>query len=509
MPFMTPLKSSSIAPEQAWLRYFLFFFLIAFLAYLQTYRSMIFLDADSPWHLAAGDYIRKHGLPATDPWSFTAGSHPWYNLSWLYDVIISWIAEKTGLLGLLVAVSVLGASVASLILCLCIRSGSGFIVALMLTVLVVIGCKPSVNVRPQQMAMLLLLLTYIQLTIARTSSRTWWIWSLPIYMVLLVNMHGSFLAMFPVIGAFFLEAAACRNTRQAMHIAGAGVACAFATLINPYGLDVYAGALATLQSPLVKIGYIHEWLAPKISGNPTTFIYLGLLLVFPAFLSRRRLADTLLAWFWSLMALTASRNLGMQVIFATPAIAVSMHQALSRSAIATPYLMRTREYAAAFASKACFRLTAGLSLAALTLMSIPAVRAQAWNQTLLDPTYYPVEEISYLNEHYPDARIYNFYGYGGLLIYLSDQRIQPIIDGRADTAYPADVIEDYLTLEGFHEGWEEVLEKFGTEVAILPNALNQAYQLSRHPQWRVAYKGEVATVFIKEKPAADTAGSSP
>src|SRR5262245_1389117 len=65
-------------------------------AYLYCIAMPLLADPDVPWHIAAGDLIRASGLAQRDPWSFTAGNQPWYNISWLWDVGLSWLYHALG-----------------------------------------------------------------------------------------------------------------------------------------------------------------------------------------------------------------------------------------------------------------------------------------------------------------------------------------------------------------------------------------------------------------------------
>ena len=47
-----------------------------------------FNDGDVSWHVATGEWILRHqAVPATDPFSFTAGGQPWVAMEWSADVI--------------------------------------------------------------------------------------------------------------------------------------------------------------------------------------------------------------------------------------------------------------------------------------------------------------------------------------------------------------------------------------------------------------------------------------
>ncbi len=49
------------------------------------------------WAILAGRrYILAHGLPPTDPFSFTAEGRPWANQMWLRQVLFYWIYSTLG-----------------------------------------------------------------------------------------------------------------------------------------------------------------------------------------------------------------------------------------------------------------------------------------------------------------------------------------------------------------------------------------------------------------------------
>src|SRR5262245_59380324 len=66
----------------------------AIVAFCLTYVT----DSDLFWHLAAGDLIRSTGhVPTSDTFSYTVYGLPWVDVHWLYQVLVSYLAETTGL----------------------------------------------------------------------------------------------------------------------------------------------------------------------------------------------------------------------------------------------------------------------------------------------------------------------------------------------------------------------------------------------------------------------------
>ncbi len=494
------MAERSVAMHKVTLReqgaFFLFFFCIAMVAFATEYKTMIFYDADSPWHLAAGDYIRAHGfIPHSDPWSFTAGDYEWINLSWLYDVLISWVAEKGGLEALLALVLIVSAASAALMATAIFRSGCGFIAAVIASLLLMLCFKSIISVRPQTATMALGALAFFQLELFRSKPAWKRLLPLPFYAVLWVNTHGGFLIMLVLLGAYGLEAIIQRRWKELRMLLIASLACAGALLINPYGVEVFAGAFRTLDSPL-RDNYIIEWMPATFANAPMTYVYALLLLLLPKELLFKRPAWLLLGAFGVIQALQALRYMSMIALYASPAVALGVHEALSRVLSRKAYTEKTQEYTRDIGKKGGVMALSFLSASLILMLMMPATRAVLWRQPLLDAHHYPVEEIAFLKANYPQMPVFNAYNYGGLVIYLSEGQVRPMIDGRSDTAYPAHVIRDYLKLERFEQGWEKILTHYNIRVALLPKGA-ASYPLLEYQGWRKVFSGSQADVLAK------------
>src|SRR4051794_35101103 len=107
----------------------IYLFLISFACvYYLANTSLMLGHFDLGWHLAAGDLIRDRGnIPFQDPWSFTLEDKRWYNLSWLWDVIASFLVEYTNFSGLVFFVVACGAVIAGYLASACSSSGASAI----------------------------------------------------------------------------------------------------------------------------------------------------------------------------------------------------------------------------------------------------------------------------------------------------------------------------------------------------------------------------------------------
>src|SRR3990167_97454 len=91
-------------------RLFIIIFLGALLASF-WYKAAIFLDPDFGWEMRMGQYILAHGIPYTDPLSYTMPSYPIIAHYWLSSILIAKLYPVIGYAGLagIVALISLGA----------------------------------------------------------------------------------------------------------------------------------------------------------------------------------------------------------------------------------------------------------------------------------------------------------------------------------------------------------------------------------------------------------------
>jgi hypothetical protein len=90
-----------------------------------------------------------------------------------------------------------------------------------------------------------------------------------------------------------------------------------------------------------------------------------------------------------------------------------------------------------------------------------------------------------------DARIFNYYAWGGYLIWRG---IPVFVDGRADIYSPA-VLEDYTTVMNFSPNFEAILDKYGIQYLLVPSGHVLARALVRDPGMKNIYSDEAAIVF--------------
>lgn len=473
-------------------------FCLLLLVFLSLGPGMV-SDPDLFWHMAAGDWIRAHHqLPASDPWSYTAGAYPWMNICWAWDALLSYIHEIHGWQGAIA----LNATTLALAFSISFRTAQaraqdGF--SALLSVMIALPML-IISIRPMQFSYLMIALwMWLLGAILRKQAPMAWLAAIPITTVLWVNVHGGFIIAPVLLGAYFVQAWLQGERRLAAVMALAGLVSLGAALaLNPYGTNLIQAAWQTLTGAAT--ASIGEWQPMKISlGNLLTHIYA---LLFIALVPRRSLpvfaAERWLAYGWLLMALTSQRYFPIFAVISLPVFACALRQALGKQQRA-PLEGAARFYEAALAMGhyKTTRLGALIIAATLGLASFTPAAAKLHSKPLALPSL--ASEIAFLREHHPKARLFNHYNLGGILVYEAPD-LQPFIDGRAETAYPPAVIAEYLQFLSAAPGWEKIFDHYHIDVVMMPLELPLAVdRFAQRKGWKEAYRGPMAAIFVKEK----------
>src|SRR4051794_140107 len=90
MPKTTSYRLSSDFYTVALRLVLLLYFLLAWAI------GIVYLDPDFGWHLRTGQYILSHGIPKTDPFSYTMPNFPFVDHAWLTDIALFVLNMQVG-----------------------------------------------------------------------------------------------------------------------------------------------------------------------------------------------------------------------------------------------------------------------------------------------------------------------------------------------------------------------------------------------------------------------------
>jgi hypothetical protein len=474
------------------------------------------VDPDLWWHLANGRLIATTAsIPHVDLYSFSAAGQPWVMHEWLADLGMYGLYQLGGL-PLLVATGALVVTAAALCLYHLLRRGGLHpSAAVGLTLVGALAGSTAWGARPQLLNLLFTGLLLVGLMRYREHHLRAWL--LPPFIWLWANLHSGFLVGVIISLLFVLgEALDARLGRatpmgwpriRALAVA-AGAAAALA-LVNPFGIQTVLFPLGTLTSPLIQ-NNIQEWASPDFHSTAGLMLEVVLFLMLAGLATRRvtaRSSEWLLAFALLYLGLASQRNVPLFILGAAP-LAGRCTQALLQLAAEIMPVSRRSMAEAALRWTPPRPAAPGLALGAINLALLllvgggmigyralpnlqPATEAAAISANL------PVDATAALQRSVRPVRIFNYYDYGGYLVWrLYPDGGRVFIDGRVEV-YGSRIFSEYLQVSYLGEGWPAVITRSNPDAIVMPSSHPLVGLLQRDPSWQVLTRDRVATVFTR------------
>ena len=435
------------------------------------------------------DILTSGSIPRLDTFSYTYPGRPIFYQPWL-SAVIFWLAHSLG-----------GATLTYFVRAICIGAAYGLIWALMrylgtspvfatlLTILLGLSSSMNWSMRPQMFAyplfaFMLWVLWHWQTVRPRL------MWTLPLITLFWVNLHGSFVLAFILMGSALIFGAGDRK-KLVLWL----TVCLFVTLINPRGVFVWEFVPGMLTSPSDQL-FATEWRPPVNAGWQMNIFYAWLLLFIPlAAFSPRRLA--LLEWIWFLgfgwLALSGLRYV-IWFMFIMAALTGPMLTELWRS---------FRPGKPAQVSNPAFNYALAGLILILPFMMLPGLRESWWKDA--PPPYHtvttPIEATKWLEAH-PDlpGPLFSEYTFGSYLTYALPSRLL-WIDNRFN-AYPPGHWKDYQTISAAEYTWDQLLDKDKINLLLLSLATQKKLvrAVEDSAAWCEQYQDPTAVIFARCEP---------
>jgi hypothetical protein len=266
---------------------------------------------DLAYQVRAGDEILATGaLPAVDTWTYTIAGTPWTDQQWLAQVAFA-VGHRLGGWELLaVSRAALVVLAVGLLLAACIERGAPTRTAAILSLVAFLLAAPALALRPQLIA--IAIFAALLWLISVRWWRPWAYLAMPVLVVLWANIHGSFVLAPLVLGYAWLEDVVARRPwGRSLLVLLVGTA---ATLVNPFGVGVWAYALDLGLDPVIR-DTASEWQRTSPLTLPGALFY-GSLIGAAVFLitqartkSRVLISDWLWLAGWGLIGAWAERGL--------------------------------------------------------------------------------------------------------------------------------------------------------------------------------------------------------
>ena len=456
----------------------------AFAALLWLLITQTTADADLWGHLRFGlDLLRTHQLPQWDAYSFTT-DRAWVNHEWLAELMMAVVYRACGPLGLNILKLIAIGIIATIVLVVARREGAPAIDRALLCTLVVLTTYTRTQViRPQLFSVPLFCVILFALHEAeRQRSRALIV--IPFCFALWVNLHGAWIVGLACVGGWLAGAVWTTPERRGVLIA-LGIATVLATLANPYGIGMWRFLAETVRPERRDVT---DW--KPLLQLPIGIIILDLLLPAIAFcgiaVRRLRVSKTHLAMIAMLGAVTwrvgrVDAFLEAAVgILLTPQI-LSVFQAI-RERMTAPFWRMPVPLGRAV-------IAAGIVAAFIVgMLHTRAIELEgAW---LPDPA-----SAEMVRRTCPNERVLTWFDWGEYAIWhLSPAGIRVSMDGRRETIYSRQVLEDHRAFYNNDRSALDYPDRINAECIWLPTRLGTVAALQGRG-WTVVARTQTSAIL--------------
>lgn len=414
-------------------------------------------DPDFGWHYKYGEYIfQNHQILRQNTFSYTFTNYSWANSYWMAELALYVLFTSTGAIGMSLILSVV---MSALVVRLLNNTNAAVFGKSLAAILFFLICRMNITVRPFYFSTLfLLILIYILI-----HKRSWQFLLPPMFMVW-ANTHADFtigLFIYAIFTAFVLFPLLrnYRRPRTLLSLTIFPILSVLATLINPYGINLWATLLK--ETHYFQFSHISEWLP---IGSSQTFVWFFtifmLSLIFSsAFLAYIRAGKLYGVWYVMVCAfffLASLRSVYFVRILVTVAlISIPVFWDFIMSFLIPPLTKRLK-----FSGKFFYGIFLVLVLISLNVFLMNVIYASDIGKWA-DVNKYPYHAVEYLKKSKPVGNILNVYDWGGYLIWqLPEHKV--FIDGRMTSWRESgkSVFEDYIAITQHPKKNEALLNEY-------------------------------------------------
>ncbi|SRR5579875_523259 len=462
-----------------------------------------FADPDLWMHILLGREMLSGGyIPPRNSFSYSGPVQPWHNHVWLAQLIFAFFYDSLGIIGLkVVKLLCVGVAVAGLAAGLSRTKASPSMRRIVLLAAAA-SIAPYAQFRPQlfTIAMLSVLMAILAGEVYQGRARMWPL--VPLF-ALWANLHGGFVVGLGALSVTSLfvgwrEMGTGRRISRACRIGAVTIACAMATLVNPFGFGLWDTVLHSVSHPFIR-KFIVDWLSlPDIMiyewhQSPLHEMEFVIpLVLFVAFLG-------------AVVAVPDGEDAplaAVAAIFIAAAIYSSRNVPLAMIALSIPLahhaglIMEKRRQSGKERSKAApsrlltvvFPLEAALIL--LILGGEFSTRLRTWNPV-------PKGAVQYMTDHGLHGNILNKLSWGAYLIWHGGPDDRIFVDGRCEVVYPDSVLQEYMAFLYAWPGGNRLLDRYPHDFVLI-NPQGGAYRImAGDRRWKIIYRDAVSVLFAR------------
>lgn len=505
--------------ERTWLRYLLprladMLFIALFVGVIALGPRLMNMDGDLGRHLTIGGYILDElTIPTQDIFSHTMSGMHLTPHEWLAQVIFALSFRLGGLDGVVLLCALVLGVTFTIVYRQSFSSSKLVLVSLLMTILAAAAASVHWLARPHIFTLLFTVLWVGELEKWR-QDRPWRWWVLPLIMLLWVNTHGAFIVGILIwliyLGGSLLSGRLFSNKERGdgqldngspekhwgtRHLFLVGLPVLLITLINPAGWRVWSTTFGFLQNQYL-VSHTVEYQAPDFQLSSfwpfLAMICISLLLT-ALNRSRLSLVPVLLIVSWTAFSLISARNIAIYAIIAAPILAGVLAAIMRDNEIFEKLLAydgrlkSVDDKLAGYIWPVIFSIAIGFAFILGTAASAEAGRNR------FSGDVFPVEAVNWIEDHPSSAPVFNYFPWGGYLLYRSwpDQTV--FIDGQTDF-YGESLTRQYEKVITLSDGWQDVLAEYRVGRVLMPADSVLAEELIQADGWQLVYLDGTAAI---------------
>lgn len=482
------------------------------LRYLPGYRDIVFItifamvillgprlfnvDGDLGRHITIGNHIiNQRAIPVRDIFSHTMNGEPLVPHEWLAEVVFALTFRILGLDGIVIMTALVISLSFTLLYIQLLLKGINHILGIFLTFLAFTASSIHFLARPHVFTFLFFIIWISLLQKVEYGQNPKDLTLPPLLMLVWANTHGAFISGFVVIGAMIIGAAWewLRGEHSIAPFKRLVIVCGISflfTFLNPAGVHLLETSLSYIQNAYL-VSHTQEYLSPNFHDTGfLPFLFLLILMIFSFSLGRKRLrlSDSILAAGWTVMSLYSARNIPLFSIVITPYVAYAIQTATDE----IPKLVHLKDRI----DKRQPDLK-GLYWSIVVLLTVVglAVGNVFGSKNSFDPRRFPVQAMDWVEENPQPGNMYNYFTWGGYILFRGWPQYQVFIDGQTDF-YGEELAREYEVVISGREGWDTILGKYDVRWVILPPSSPLSSKLNTSG-WAIIYYDSTTQIFRK------------
>ncbi|MGH7913696.1 MAG: hypothetical protein ACREPW_03460, partial [Candidatus Binataceae bacterium] len=469
-------------------------------------------DPDLWGHIRFGQLALTLGhAPVRNPYSYSAPGSLWRDPEWLAEALLAISYDTFGIVGL--KLMKFGCTAVTVLLMALAAAETRASVRIQLAVLTVAGLAliPMMQFRPQLFTFMLLsgLMVLLARDSFRPPSASIWL-AIPIF-ALWANTHGGVAAGLAALALYagvrgLEDLLRGRGLRGSIRLSAVTLACAAATLINPYGFGNWLTVERAIRNPMTR-AIISEWqpllfnITQQWHESPGTAVNYAMVIALPlalavCFVIRPRGGDLPLVAVAALMAFGAwlsVRNMALAVIVTVAPLCRHASLVLENRRFNDPASVEPR---GAFNE---------ILVGALALLIV--LESGLFSRTLTVQFGIPKGAVDFMQAHELRGNLLCDFSWGDYLIWRMAPSSKVFIDGRYDFAYPMSVIRDYFDFKFDGPRAAAVLDAYPHDYVLMTPASPVRELMERRLDWKLIYSDSDASLFARaDSPAAHLEG---